>query len=123
MAEDRTRARRRALTALALWYAAALVVPAALTSLTSSSTTVGGLNGRADSCTTGINCLLTAPDGADVFRAVASFLAVSLVIALPLCAYLLRSWQMPVLAATVATFAAWWCTVFLLCFGLPLVPR
>jgi hypothetical protein len=113
---------RQAGTALLLWYAAALVLPAGLIAATSSSTPVGG-GGRVDSCTGGINCLLDAPDGGDVFRLAAGFLALSLVIAVPLCAYLLRSWKLPVLAATVATFSAWFLTPMIWCGGLALLAR
>jgi hypothetical protein len=109
------------MTALVLWYAAALIVPAGLTAVFSSSTPVGGVSGRADSCDTGINCLLNAPDGTDVFKAAAVFLVLSLVIALPLRAYLFRSWKLPVLAATVATFTAWFSTALLGCLGLTLL--
>jgi len=120
---DRARVRRQGWTALALWYAAALVVPAGLTALVTSSEPVGGLNGRTDSCTSGIHCLLDTPDGSDVFRLGAGFLAVSLVVAVPLCFHLLRAWKLPVLAASVAAFVAWWVTAFALCLGVPALLR
>jgi hypothetical protein len=111
------------MTALVLLYAVALIVPAGLVAATSSNTPVGGLSGRADSCASGINCLLDAPGGADVFKAVAAFLVLSLVIALPLRAYLVRAWKLPVLAAVVATFTAWFSTALLGCVGLTLLAR
>ena len=123
MIEDRGPAWRRGLTALGLWYAGALVLPAGLTAVASSSEPVGGLNGRSDSCSSGIPCLLDTPDGSDVFMLGAAFLAASLVVAVPLCLYLVRAWKLPVLAASVSALAAWWVTGFGLCFGVPALLR
>ncbi|MEU7905488.1 hypothetical protein [Actinoplanes sp. NPDC049118] len=113
--------RRRSYLTLAGWYGAALVIPTAVFAVGDSSS--AGYEGRESSCTAANNCLTAVPDAAQVLRITMVFLAVSLVVALPLRAYLMRAWRLPALAGTVAALTSWWVTVLLYCAGLALLSR
>lgn len=107
----RDRASRRAFTALALWYAVAWCLPGALAEVDNASkvgTTPGWreVDGRMEKCG-GIFCPTPPADIPSVLVTTALVLAPSLLVAVPLCAYLARKWEMPRLAGFVSAFFGW----------------
>jgi hypothetical protein len=108
-----TSARGRSHVALAAWYCAAVVVVAGVAALFEPSP-VGGVDGRVGVCVPASRCVDPTPR---IFAEGSLLLAATLVIALPLCAYLRRKWEMPVLAGSMAALTAWWVSGLLYCVG------
>lgn len=121
MTEDRVDGRTgRAYTALAAWYAVAWCLPASLAAMMNGSE-AGSVPGhsyvgsRLEECAGQFGCPSEPADIGAVLQDTALILAPSLLVAVPLCAYLARRWQMPALAGFVAAATGW----TLLCVGGP----
>jgi hypothetical protein len=112
----------RAYAALAFWYAVIWCIPAAVAAMLNSSDSgqpgVTYVDGRATDCTGQFGCPTQTNIGS-VLTITAVALAPSLLVAVPLCAYLARKWQMPALAGFVAAVTGWLalCLGFLLYLG------
>ncbi|BCY08657.1 hypothetical protein [Actinoplanes sp. L3-i22] len=102
---------RRAFTALAVWYAVVWCLPGALAAVVNAST-AGSMpgytevNGRLEKCG-GMFCPTAPADVPSVLVTTALVLAPSLLVAVPLCAYLTRRWEMPRLAGFVSALLGW----------------
>ena len=105
------RARRRAWVLLVRWYAVAMVPPVILLLTLDDD----------PSCTVANDCITGVPSGRQLFPTAVLFLLASSVIAVPLCAYLVRLWELPATAATVAALTAWFVTPMLLCGSVALL--
>ncbi|MEV0002155.1 hypothetical protein AB0H28_07690 [Micromonospora sp. NPDC050980] len=104
----------RAFAALTLCYAAIWCLPAVLAALVNASeagTTPGFLysdaTGRLTSCRGDLGCPTPPADIVGVLGDTALMLSPSLLVAVPLCWYLARSWRAPVLAGIVAAVLGW----------------
>jgi hypothetical protein len=109
---------KRAFAALAFWYALAWCLPAALAAVVNKSeagSTPGHTyaNSRLEECTGQFGCPTEPADLGAVLGHTALVLAPSLLVAVPLCGYLARRWQLPALAGFVAAVTGW----LALCLG------
>ncbi|WFE35447.1 hypothetical protein [Micromonospora sp. WMMD975] len=108
----------RAFAWLAFWYTLACVLPVGLLVIVrwpQGGTTPGYsyVNGRSVECTGKFGCPTASVDvGAELYDMIV-ILAPTLLVAVPLCAYLVRRWQLPALAGFVAAVTGW----LLLCLG------
>ncbi|GGQ63912.1 hypothetical protein GCM10010166_37200 [Couchioplanes caeruleus subsp. azureus] len=110
---------RRAYTALASWYAVVWLLPGVLVMIVNMSAagrTPGftEVQGRVTPCAGDFGCPTEPMDAGAVVLGMAPGLAASLLVAVPLCRHLTRTWQMPVLAGSVAAVTSW----MILCLGL-----
>ncbi|MGV9805344.1 hypothetical protein [Micromonospora chersina] len=113
MIEERVDSRaRRAYGALAFGYAVAWCLPASLAAIMNGSeagSTPGHsyVDGRLEECIGQFGCPSEPVDIGAVLQGTALILAPSLLLAVPLCAYLARKWRTPALAGFVAAATGW----------------
>ncbi|MEU4162896.1 hypothetical protein [Actinoplanes sp. NPDC026670] len=104
---------RRAFSTLAFCYAMIWCLPVALAKMMNDSDPPGStpgysyVNGRRESCKGDFGCPSEPADLGGVFQSTGVALIPSLLVAVPLCAYLARKWQMPVFAGIVAAVTGW----------------
>jgi hypothetical protein len=98
------------MAALGVWYAFAALAPIAVGTFVLGADFLD-LGAKREApfkpCTEPMACGPWFPDGWDVFRFTAAFLVVSVVIALPLRAFLVRRFESPVAAGSLAAVTAW----------------